>query len=76
MFLASQLNFNVNVLAFLGSATVLATFYKNWAKLFSLILSLYHKTLWIRNLREMDRFRSKLVSFGLDKHTRLSKQRH
>jgi hypothetical protein len=37
---------------------------------------LYYKTLQTRNLRKMDRFRSKLVSFGLDKHISLSKQRH
>ncbi len=37
---------------------------------------LYHKTLRIRNLWKMDRFFSKLVSFGLDKHTSLGKQRH
>jgi len=36
---------------------------------------LYHKTLRIRNLLKMDRFCSKLVTFGLDKHTSLSKQR-
>ncbi len=35
---------------------------------------LYYKTLWACNLREMDRFRSKLVPIGLDKHTSLSKQ--
>ncbi len=37
---------------------------------------LYHKTLQIRNLQKMDRFCSKLVSFGLDKHASLSKKRH
>ncbi len=36
---------------------------------------LYHEMLRIRNLLKMDRFCSKLVSFGLDKHTSLSKQR-
>ncbi len=41
---------------------------KHWA--------LYCKTLRFRNLREMDRFRSKLVSSGLDKHASLSKQAH
>jgi hypothetical protein len=30
---------------------------------------LYHEALQICNLWKMDRFRSKLVSFGLDKHT-------
>ncbi len=33
---------------------------------------LYHKTLWISNSWDMDRFRSKLVTFGLDKYTDLN----
>ncbi len=33
---------------------------------------LYHKTLWISNLWDMDIFRSKLVTFGLDKCTDLN----
>jgi hypothetical protein len=37
---------------------------------------LYYKTLRSRNLREMDRFYSKLVTFGLDKYTSLNKQTH
>jgi len=32
--------------------------------------------LLIRNLWEMDRFLSKLVYFGLDKHTSLNEQTH
>ncbi len=35
---------------------------------------LYYITLWSRNLREMDIFRSKLVYFGVDKYAILSKQ--
>ncbi len=35
---------------------------------------LCYKTLRMCNLREMDRFRSKLVPTGLTKHTSLSKQ--
>jgi hypothetical protein len=34
-----------------------------------LYLNLYNKILQIRNLREIDKFRSKLASSGLDKHT-------
>jgi hypothetical protein len=37
---------------------------------------LYCKTLQNRNLREMDRFRGKLVTFGIGKHTSLDKQTH
>jgi hypothetical protein len=37
---------------------------------------LYYKTLRCSNLWEMDKFRSKLAPFGLDKHARLSKQTH
>ncbi len=37
---------------------------------------LYYKTLGIRNLRENDIFRSKLMQSSLDKHTRLDKQKH
>jgi hypothetical protein len=36
----------------------------------------YYKTLHISNLREIGRFCSKLVTFGLDKYTNLSKQKH
>ncbi len=36
----------------------------------------YHKTLCIHNLLKRYRFCSELVSFGLDKHTSLSKQIH
>ncbi len=39
-------------------------------------MGLYYKTLRIRNLWEMNRFRSKLVTFGLDKYTNLNKQAH
>ncbi len=37
---------------------------------------LYYKTLRFRNLRKMDRFRIKLVSYGLEKHASLRKQTH
>ncbi len=36
---------------------------------------LYYKTLRIRNLQEIDKFRSYLVSFGMDKHTSLDKHK-
>jgi len=36
----------------------------------------FYKTLRFRNLQEMDRFCSKLVSSGLDKHASLRKQTH
>ncbi len=36
---------------------------------------MYNKTLQVRNLRENDKFHSKLVYFGLDKHTSLDKQK-
>jgi hypothetical protein len=39
--------------------------------------TLYYKTLRIRNLRQMDRFRSKLVSFCFDNtHNLAQKQTH
>jgi hypothetical protein len=38
------------------------------------IWGLYYKTLQIRNLRQRDRFRSKLVTFGWDKYTNLNKK--
>ena len=44
------------------------------AMLFNKAQGLYYKTLRIHNLREMDRFGSKLVSYVLDKHANLSKQ--
>ncbi len=37
---------------------------------------LYYKTLRFCNLPEKDRFCSKLVSSGLDKHVSVSKQKH
>jgi len=37
---------------------------------------MYYKTLRIRNLRDLDRFRSKLVSSDLDKYTSLNEQTH
>jgi hypothetical protein len=36
-------------------------------------LLLYYKTVRIRNLREIDKFRSKLTPSGLDKHASLDK---
>ncbi len=41
-----------------------------------LFRGLYYKKLRIRNLWEMDRFRSKLASDALDEHTSLSEQAH
>jgi hypothetical protein len=38
--------------------------------------SLYYITLRIHNLRDIDKFCTKLMSAGLDKHTSLSKQTH
>jgi len=35
-------------------------------------MGVYYKTLWIRNLREMDRFDSKLVSSDLNKQNTLA----
>jgi 3-methyladenine DNA glycosylase AlkC len=37
---------------------------------------LYYKKLWIRNLQDIDKFHSKLVSSGFDKHANLNKQTH
>jgi hypothetical protein len=34
-----------------------------------MVRGLYYKTLLIRKLREMDRFRNKRVTFSLDKYT-------
>jgi hypothetical protein len=45
-------------------------------------MGLYIKILWIRNLQEIDKFRSKLASSTLDKHSSvdkhnsLNKQKH
>jgi hypothetical protein len=49
---------------------------KVYLRLSRSLLDLNYKALRIRNLQKMGIFRSKIVSFGLDKHTSLCKQRH
>jgi len=41
-----------------------------------IVLGLYFKALQRRNLRKMDRFLGKLVTFGFDKTTCFNKQTH